>query len=219
MVLIAAADGDYKFTYLDIGAYGSEGDADIFQKCTLGKAVLGGTLAFPDAVEHPYVFVADDAFPLHMRIMKPYVPPRNRRLEEEHQIFNYRLSRARRCIENAFGILCSKFYCLSRKMFCSPKKAQKVVVACCYLHNYLIRTRRAQYCPSNYADDYSEFGEVVGGEFRHHIPSNSLFSSELRSVQAGRLPQSASQVRENLSAFFNSEEGSIAWQRRAACLD
>lgn len=42
----------------------------------------------------PYVIVADDAFALKPNIMKP---------------FSGRLSRARRCIENAFGIMSKRF--------------------------------------------------------------------------------------------------------------
>jgi hypothetical protein len=54
----------------------------------------------------PFVFVADDAFPLMENLMKPC--SRNN-LNNEQLIFNFRLSRIRRIVENAFGIMASRF--------------------------------------------------------------------------------------------------------------
>ncbi|KAL7723358.1 hypothetical protein ACLKA6_001164 [Drosophila palustris] len=107
IVLLAVCDASYRFTFIDVGAYGSEGDMNAFSHCSLGKAILSDKVSFPEdsmllGVRTPYYIVADDAFPLHKRIMKPYG---SKNLSTSERIFNYRLSRARRCIENAFGIL------------------------------------------------------------------------------------------------------------------
>ena len=48
----------------------------------------------------PYVIVGDEAFPLQNHLMRPYP---GRGCPEDQQVFNYRLSRARRIVENAFG--------------------------------------------------------------------------------------------------------------------
>ncbi|KAL3246150.1 hypothetical protein MRX96_057886 [Rhipicephalus microplus] len=59
----------------------------------------------------PYVFVGDEAFPLKEYVMRPYA---RRTLHEdddksyERRVFNYRMSRARRTIENTFGILAQR---------------------------------------------------------------------------------------------------------------
>lgn len=54
----------------------------------------------------PYVILSDAAFPLSEHILKPY-PFRN--MTEEQRIFNYRLSRGRRVVENALGTFANRF--------------------------------------------------------------------------------------------------------------
>lgn len=49
----------------------------------------------------PYVFVVDDAFPLRMDMIKPFRPADL--ISQDRKIYNYRVSRARRIVENAFG--------------------------------------------------------------------------------------------------------------------
>ena len=106
-------DANYKFIYIDVGAAGRAGDAGVFADSALNKALRTNYLDLPDAValqgisaKISYHIVGDDAFPLNTRLMKPY-PYRN--LEKEKRIFNYTLSRARRVVENAFGILAHRW--------------------------------------------------------------------------------------------------------------
>jgi len=63
--------------------------------------------------------VADDAFPLRNYMLKHY--SRIRRLTITQKIFNYRLSMVRRILENAFGILNSKFRILENPIPLSLK--------------------------------------------------------------------------------------------------
>jgi hypothetical protein len=93
---MAVVDHEYSFIFTDIGAYGSEGDATVFRNTTFGRALLGDNLNIPKSRRlgngrMPHFFVADDAFPLHKNIMKPYQPQRQGGgLTREERIFNYR---------------------------------------------------------------------------------------------------------------------------------
>lgn len=84
-------------------------DAVVFGESAFRRALLEERLDLqPEtflpsiAISVDHYMVGDQAFPLHRRIMRPY--PGNF-LDERKRIFNYRLSRARRTIENTFGIL------------------------------------------------------------------------------------------------------------------
>lgn len=56
--------------------------------------------------EMPHFFVGDEAFPLRPDLMRPYSKKSIK--SDTERIFNYRLSRARRIIENSYGILSSR---------------------------------------------------------------------------------------------------------------
>lgn len=99
---MAVVDHRYRFVYINVGSKGSNSDGGVFQNCGLYEALENNLL--PDGL---FLF-GDDAFPLKMYLMKPYTVYR-RRLNVMEQVYNYRLSRARRISENAFGILVSRF--------------------------------------------------------------------------------------------------------------
>lgn len=88
-------------------------DSKVFKKSGFGKKFLADDPSLnipPDValpmqlIKLPYVIIADEAFPLKKNILLPY-PGRN--LSDTQRHFKYRLSRARRIIECAFG---NKFY-------------------------------------------------------------------------------------------------------------
>ena len=87
-------------------------DAGIFAESTLRQAIEEDNLGIPppqpmphDDQPLPYFIIADDAFPLRSWLLKPY-PQRG--ISRPQRIFNYRLSRARRVVENAFGIMANR---------------------------------------------------------------------------------------------------------------
>ena len=139
---MAIVDANYNFRYVKVGAQGSISDAGVFNNCSLSNALerdelnLQNSAAIPGSnLVVPYMILTDDAFPL-----KTYHKSYSRRgIVLEERIFNYRLSRARRVVENAFGILLCKF-----QMFRSPIALKTsyvhiipVVLAAICLHNFL----------------------------------------------------------------------------------
>lgn len=222
IVLMAIADADYKFIYIDVGAYGSEGDSSVFCNSQFGRSIVENTIELPEnvsigAFSMPFVFVGDDAFPLVERILKPFTPPRGGNLSDDEKIFNYRLSRARRCVENSFGILTAKFICLARPLLCSPERAQKIVTACCVLHNYFLRTNRNSYCPPHFTDSYDVNGHLIEGAWRRDVQNMThLNRAPLRSI---RVDERAKRQQEIFKEYVVSPEGSLEWQRRAVFLE
>ena len=47
IVLMALVDADYRFIYVDVGDFGSNGDIGIFRNCPLGKIFMDGILDVP----------------------------------------------------------------------------------------------------------------------------------------------------------------------------
>ena len=144
---MALVDANYKFIFIDIGQYGSNADGPVFMKSNFGYLYLNDLLDIPvpkqlPGAAHlgalPHVIVADEAFPLKPTIMHPYPREKNaHRLAQEKQIFNLRLSRACRIVENAFGIQAQRFRLYSRRLQLNVENVDKVFKPSCVLHNYL----------------------------------------------------------------------------------
>jgi len=67
--------------------------------------------------------------------MRPYL---RRQLTECRRLFNYRLSRCRRVVESAFGILAGEWRILNKPIETSPDIAERAVKCICILHNTVI---------------------------------------------------------------------------------
>lgn len=83
----------------------------------------------------PYVFVADEAYPLLPNMMRPY---QKSLLNDESEYFNARLSRARKCVECTFGIINSKWWILWKALEIKAENTDSIVKTICLLHNIII---------------------------------------------------------------------------------
>ena len=208
--LMAMCDAHYRFLYVDIGGYGRDNDASIFSSCDLYQHIVGNSLNIPPAEDFngyrlPYVIVADEIFALKPWLIKPY---HGRSLTEEQRVFNYRLSRSRRTIENAFGILSSRWRILRRAFKAKLDLVDSVVKACVCLHNYLLLTDSAKYVPSGFVDSYSVDGEIVHGDRR----KDGAPLQNLPPQGSNNFASNAKHVRDTFCTYVNSDTGSIPWQ-------
>ena len=136
-MLLVFVDAHYKFK----GSHGKNSDGRIFAHSTFGK-YLETHLGIPEDKQipgssclAPHVIVGDEGFPLKTYLMRPY-PGSQRKGDNEKSIFNYRLSRARIVVENAFGILNQKFQIYQRILHSLPENAD-ITFATCISHNCL----------------------------------------------------------------------------------
>lgn len=209
---MAVVSANYEFLYVDVGTNGRASDGSVWANSTLCSRLQEGTMGLPRDEQLPgshktlpYAFVGDDAFPLKRYFMKPY-PFKHQ--DKEPRIYSYRLSRARRVAENAFGIMTNKFRVFLNAIHLEPQKVEKIVLACTAMHNYLRREHESFYTPVGNTDKEDVVdGMVIPGMWRDD--SQLLPLQNLRQNQANE----AKQVRNELKAYFN-EEGAVAWQDR-----
>ena len=212
IVLMAVVDADYKFIWVDIGANGAAADAQIWNTCELKAALSDDTLPIPppepllfDNEPVPFHLIGDEAFALSTNMMKPFG---KRALTREEHIFNYRLSRARRVSENAFGLLVNKFRCLHYVLEQDVKNVQIIIHACCILHN-IIRSRYPRMHIRNMIDREDANHNFIPGDWRRHANLDDMH----RVLRSRKDNKEALAQQLLLKHYFNGI-GSVHWQDR-----
>lgn len=166
---MAIVNANYEFIMVDVGANGRDSDGGVFSNTQFYKRLVKNELYIPQPdnlpisqIKQPYVLVGDDAFPLMDNLMKPFS---RKNLTTEQAIFNYRLSRARRIVENAYGILSSRFQILLKEINFCPEKATLIVLACTHLYNYLRMKKVESYYQGGF-DVENTTGEMIYADWK-----------------------------------------------------
>jgi hypothetical protein len=198
---MAVADANGLFTIIDVGDLGRNSDGAVFRHSSFGELLKQGKLNVPppttlpgETIDEPfpYYLVGDEAFPLLPYLMRPYP---KRVLNDAKRIFNFRLSRGRKSVECAFGMLTSKFRVFEGPIACNEDCAVAIVKASCVLHNF-IRIREGKFQdPSNFKP-----GGAVPA-----TPDGSILEETTTMSTAVRL-------RNRLGNYFLKPEGSIPMQ-------
>lgn len=214
IVLLGICDANYLFTFIDIGAYGRRSDGGVFKDSLMGQKFNEKKMNLPeskpltvDGMPLPYVLVGDEAFELTDYLLRPY--PGKGGLNLNRNIFNYRLSRARRTIENCFGILVSQWRILKKPIESTVDNTINMVHAIICLHNWLRkRDDQNNYIPPNMVDQYGSNG-LIPGLWRQEMENSALQDINVRGNNNNS--RSAVAIRDEFCEFFTGE-GAVPWQ-------
>lgn len=136
-------------------------------------------------------------------LMKQYS---HRYLSRQERICNYRFSRGRCVVENAFEILANQFRCLLTTMRLRPANVVRVAKACLTLHNILrMRYPRIQNADLDREDDQ---GQLIPGVWQ----DNAVMKYVLAAGHGPRTTAAGNEQKAYLKNYFNSLAGSVPWQ-------
>lgn len=119
-------------------------------------------------------------------------------MEHSHQIYNYRHSRARRVIENTFGILIQTWQVFTAEINANLDLVDKIILAATCLHNYRLiknenlKPHQNKYVPQN-------------------VTRVDCDLDQISTQQASHTLATAVGIRRELTDFFVSE-GDVPWQ-------
>nr|CAH7748447.1 unnamed protein product [Callosobruchus chinensis] len=178
IVLMAIADHNC-FTYIDVGANGSASDGGVFKNSSIYRRLEDGLLPMDG------IIVGDAAFPLKSYLL---------------------LSRARRIVENAFGILVSRFRVFENAIPTSLNTVDAIVCASCALHNWLRKNSYSYITPTCVDREDSE-GQIIPGTWRSEITPLISINDQRR----GNHSVNAKEKRDLLKSYFMTN-GSVPWQ-------
>jgi hypothetical protein len=215
---MAMCDANYVFTYVEIGSQGREGDAGVFSRSILGSALRNNAahVPLPNSPTPmspilPYVIVGDEAFPLTNYLMRPYPGRGHFVLPYKEQVYNYRLSRARRTIENTFGILVTRWRLFLRPINADINNAECYIKAAIALHNYLRIENDANYLQPELLDQDRPDGSVRLGRWHEDVCNSTGVSSATR-LGSNMNSTSVRNLQSQFADFFVSPVGIIPWQ-------
>lgn len=205
---MALVNSNYEFMYVDIAKQGRMSDGGVLEWTSLYKKLVENKLNFPNIAETKeklnFVFIGDAAFGLHEHILTPY-PEKG--LDYPKRIFNYRVSRARNVVENAFGLLAARFRIFHTALAMRVDKINVIVLAACVLHNFLRKNSKTYITNSTLDHENSDTHAMENGNWRQE-------SNELTSLASGSKRNSSLEAKTNrlkYCQYFNGK-GKVEWQ-------
>lgn len=209
IVLMALVNSEYKFIWLDVGQQGRISDGGVFDWTSFGNDLKSNKLNFPAKSDNDmnleFVLIGDEAFMLHEHVLKPYSA---RDLTHERRIYNYRLSRARNVVENAFGLLASRFRVFHTAIALNVQSTKYIVASACALHNFLLTVSPSYATQSTFDRLNKKTWTIDKGEWRN---DNCEQLTPLQPCGQRNVSNCAKGNREKYCEFFNTT-GKVEWQ-------
>lgn len=199
---------------------GSISDGGVWSNSDFGQALDHGEVDLPldkplpgTDIPFPHFFVGDEAFPLKKYLMRPFPGRMHQVLPDEQRIFNYRLARARRVSENAFGILTMRWQVLNSPLVCSVEKAEDIIKALVCLHNMLMDNKDDGYVNPVQLELELQDGNIQAGAWKTAQVTENYFQ-RLGRVGANKAAAIVNGMREHLAEYLASDIGTAqaSWQ-------
>lgn len=139
---------------------------------------------------------------LYTHIMKPFS---GYHAMTKALVRDYRHSRARRIVENAFGLLESVFRIFRKPLWfmVNVENAEIITTACIYFHNFLKKNKSSRhiYCRLGTLDSVTKGGNCITGSWRTHVQNDTGIQSLSRRARSSTFEAKA--VRGNLWIIFS----------------
>ncbi|XP_037514507.1 uncharacterized protein LOC119390871 [Rhipicephalus sanguineus] len=136
VILLALVDHNYMFRFINVGSPGRCHDAHVYHQSNLSRLIERPTFRKPTTtlsnVAVPPLLLCDQAFPLTPNLIKPFA---STGCSDEQKNFNYKLSKTRRIVENAFGRLKARFRFIMKRMEGDISHVPIIIRACCVLNS------------------------------------------------------------------------------------
>lgn len=202
-MFFAIVDAHYRFIYIDVGTNGRMNDSHILKNSNFYQSLQEKKLRLPNKA----VFVGDDAFPLSTNIMKPYL--RHDGLLYKQKMFNYRLSRARRIVENAFDIMAFRFRVFKKPISVSLDKTDSIIKTACAMYNWL-RTSSVYMNTLGLVDEENfNTSTITQGSWRS-VPTNGV-EEVTTTLSSNNYSRNAKELRDLFADYFVGP-GQVPWQ-------
>ena len=121
----AVCDANYKFWNISASWPGSVHDSRIFKNSALYQQFISGEL-------NDYILLGDSGYALSPFLLTPINNPQT----AAEARYNKHHTKPRVKIEQTFGQLKKRFYCLSKTLLIPVHRVPKVILVCCILHNW-----------------------------------------------------------------------------------